>query len=347
MDLRAPAPDQFPTFPASWYLFGPVRELRRGPVSKTLLGRRLVAFRTSSGKLVVLDGRCTHMGADLGNGCVVGEEIQCPYHSWRFTPDGRCSATPYTEPPPRSHLLRSYPVVERGGLLFFFNGERPLFPLPFFPDADPAQFVAARPLRYDADGPWYMVMANSFDVQHFHGVHARELVGEPVIDCPHEWARRIRVTFRVAGNSVADRLLRWFVGEYVQVSMTNWGGPVIVVTADFRRTRSWLTIFTDPVDRDRCYLNILPHVKRGSLGPLFRALSLLVRRQFTHHFIADEIRTLAGIRYLPEGLAPADRPMIEFFRWLVQLPQHQYAGDRANSPLSYPSSPSCLMENAS
>src|SRR5207245_1715854 len=61
----APDAERFPAYPVSWYLFGPSRQLRRGPVSRDVLGRRLVAWRTASGRAVVLDARCSHLGADL------------------------------------------------------------------------------------------------------------------------------------------------------------------------------------------------------------------------------------------------------------------------------------------
>jgi 3-ketosteroid 9alpha-monooxygenase subunit A len=35
-----------------------------------------------------MDARCAHMGADLGCGRIAGDEIVCPYHNWRYGPDG-------------------------------------------------------------------------------------------------------------------------------------------------------------------------------------------------------------------------------------------------------------------
>ena len=54
------------------------------PQSATLLGHRLVVYRTSSGKATVQDARCQHRGGDLAQGKVHGETIACPYHGWRF-----------------------------------------------------------------------------------------------------------------------------------------------------------------------------------------------------------------------------------------------------------------------
>ena len=319
MPAQVPSPDSLPTFPASWYLFGHVSELRHRPASRDLLGRRLVAYRGGSGMYAVLDARCAHLGADLGQGCVVADDLQCAFHSWQYAADGRCTLVPYASTASRFRL-NAFPAAVRHGYLFFFNGPEPLFPLPFFADTDPADYGAARPLRFYADCPWYLVNGNSFDVQHFRAGHGREMIGEPAIDSPHPFARRIRVTFGIAGDTMYDRLLRRFVGDRVEVSMTNWGGSIVVVTGQFRRTRSTLITFIEPIDREHCWQNVLVFARRSRLGVLVNPLRLWLRRLFTRNFMAEEFDTLAGIRYNPHSVLACDEPMLDFFRWLIELP---------------------------
>jgi nitrite reductase/ring-hydroxylating ferredoxin subunit len=322
MTHRAPDADQLPLVPASWYWFGPIRLLRGRPVSRDLFGRRLTAYRTASGRLVVLDGRCAHLGADLGEGCIVGEDLQCAFHHWCYGPDGGCTRVSASANIPSFARLRSYPVMERHGQLFFFNGPEPLFPLPFFADADPRDFVVSRPLHFHAECPWYMVNGNSFDVQHFRAGHGRELLGAPIIDQPHPYARRIRVTFKVVGSSLFDHLLRRFVGDRVEVSMTNWGGSIVVVTGDFGRTCSTLITWIEPLTELTCIQNVLVYARRSRLGALVHGPRLFLRRLFTHGFMAEEFDTLAGIRYVPASFLPCDRQMVEFFQWIAQLPRN-------------------------
>src|SRR5688572_25212811 len=83
-----------PECPASWLVFCASRELDRGPTSRAACGRQLVAFRTDSGQVAVLDARCVHMGSNLSAGEVVGESIRCPFHHWQFGVDGRCTSIP-------------------------------------------------------------------------------------------------------------------------------------------------------------------------------------------------------------------------------------------------------------
>src|SRR5437016_3033612 len=92
--MAAAAAEQFAAYPASWYPFCAERSLRRGPLTRALLGREMVGFCTASGTITVLDARCAHMSADLGRGRVVGEALQCPFHHWEYATDGRCQRIP-------------------------------------------------------------------------------------------------------------------------------------------------------------------------------------------------------------------------------------------------------------
>src|SRR6185503_16292982 len=85
---QAPPATRFPAYPASWYLFGRASDLRDKPVPKRMLGRDLVAYRAASGRVAVLDARCSHLGANLGYGRVTGEHIECPFHGWKYGADG-------------------------------------------------------------------------------------------------------------------------------------------------------------------------------------------------------------------------------------------------------------------
>jgi nitrite reductase/ring-hydroxylating ferredoxin subunit len=314
----APPADRFPDYPASWYLFGPSRELARRPVSKTLLGRPLVAFRGTNGRVAVLDGRCAHLGADLGRGRVEGGHIQCPLHAWEYDADGDCRRIPAQARIPEFARLMSYPVTERHGLVFFFNGREALFPLPFFFDRRPEDFVAGRPFRFMAACSWYMLAANGFDSQHFEMVHDRRLVGPPAVDLPAPYARRIRFHCEVTGRSIFDRLLRRFVGKTVEVTITNWGGPLTLVTGSFRRVESLILIATQPSAEQSTLAEVFVFAPRGRRSPtraLLQPIGLAIRRLFTQGFMRDDIDRLGGIRYNPESLLPSDRHMIEFFQW--------------------------------
>jgi nitrite reductase/ring-hydroxylating ferredoxin subunit len=318
--LRAPRSDAFPAFPVSWYLFASSDALRRGPVSRGLLGRRLVAHRTASGRVVVLDARCSHLGADLGKGRVIGEALQCPFHHWEYGPDGRCTHIPAQAEVPEFARQRSYPALERHGYIFLFNGPTPLFDLPFFPDCRPEDFRSARPFGTVLDCPWYMIPANAFDLQHFRSAHDRQFLGEPVIDCPAPFARRATGHFRVAGRSIQDRITRCLAGDQVTLSITDWCGNLMFTTASFRRTTSYGLVITEPLAQGGVHVRVLVFLRRSrrAIGrPLYDALRLEIRRWFIMRFLSKDAGLLNGVRYNAGGLIDCDCHLAEYFQWLA------------------------------
>jgi nitrite reductase/ring-hydroxylating ferredoxin subunit len=332
---QAPSADRFPEYPASWYLFCGSADLRKGPVSKQMLGRRLVAFRTAGGKFTVMQANCAHLGADLGCGEVVGETIQCPFHGWRYATDGACTHIPGAKDIPAFARLRTYPVVERHGYVFFFNGAEPLFRLPFFFGEEPDDFVAGKPFRYVADCAWYMNAANGFDMQHFLNVHGRKLIGSPGIDFPAPFACRNRYQARVVGRSKHDWFLRTFVGRTVGVSITCWGGTYMLMTADFAQAYSCFLIATQPLDNGQTLNEGIVFAHRGGI-PLLRGvaqpLNLSLRRYLTYGFVADEAVNLRGIRYNPAALIKGDAVVVDFLSWVAQLSADKpvHAGDQGS-----------------
>ncbi len=319
---KAPPADRFSKYPASWYLFCSSRQLKDKPISKRILGRELVAFRTASGRLVMMDARCSHLGADLGGGRVVGEAIQCPFHHWVYGPDGRCTHIPKSSRIPSFARQVCYPVEERHAFVFFFNGPEPLFPLPFFFDEEVEYFSVGRPFPIIADCTWYMLAAHGYDTQHFYSVHGRKLLAPLKVDSPSPFARRSRYTAAVVGNTLFDRLLRPFAGRIVDISITTWGGSFILITGTFGRVCSYFLIATQPIDEGKTLCEVIVFAKR-SRNPLIRTfwapVTLWLRRVFTRGYIVHEIQLLGNPQYRPNRLIDSDQVMIDYFHWAASL----------------------------
>ena len=309
----------FPVAPTSWFHFCASRELDRGPVSVELGGREFVGYRAESGRAVILAGRCSHMGANLANGVVKGERLVCPLHGWEYAADGACEKIPGTETIPAFARQCSYPVEERGGHVFFFNHWRARFPLPFFEGLQSDQLLAAQPFELVAEVPWYFIGANGFDVQHFRMAHDRILVGELQVSSPSPFARRIVATYEVTGNSGWDRLTRRIAGSRVTMSVTAWCGSLIFVRAEFARTTSFGIFNVLPLDTNRTRGRVIVWVKRSenSFGQnVFDPINAWIRRTFIRTFLQSDLPRIAGLRYQPNNLIPADRTLAEYFAWL-------------------------------
>src|ERR1043165_4675328 len=109
--------------PRTWQPVAIATALRAGSVlNYTLLGTELVIARFANGALLAADVACPHKGARLSAGCIRDGELVCPYHGWRFDPQGGCQSIPSrVEPSPEklamSHL-RTYEVQERYGFVW-------------------------------------------------------------------------------------------------------------------------------------------------------------------------------------------------------------------------------------
>lgn len=324
----------FAQFPASWYYLGHSLDLKRGPIGVDVGYRRYVGFLASTGP-VVIDARCSHLGADLARGCVTGDSIRCPFHSWEYGPDGRCNRIPSTTDIPAFARQQAYPVAEIGGHVFFFNRPVALFPLPFFDDTTPAELRPAKPFQLIAEIPWYLVGANGFDIQHFRSAHDRTLVGQHVVDQPCKFARRICASFDVTGDSIHDRLTRWFSGPQVRMTVTDWCGNLILVTAKFRRTTSYGLVTAVPLGLDRTLVRVIVWVRQSQnhlARMLFDPLDAMVRRSFIRRFIKSDADRSVGVRYNPATLIEADRELAGYLDWLKNI-SSTAAADRLDPSL--------------
>jgi phenylpropionate dioxygenase-like ring-hydroxylating dioxygenase large terminal subunit len=316
----APSADQFPLYPKSWYLFCRSADVRSRPYSKDFLGKRLAAYRTSCGTLVVMDARCSHLGSDLGAGRVVGDCLRCPFHDWEYGPNGHCTRIPAQRDIPAFARQDCYPVEERNGLVFIYNGEIPLFSLPFFAQRSPDELTPSRPFGTVLDCPWYVSGANAFDLQHFRAAHDRRLISDPVTDRPSPYSFRALGVFAVEGDSLQDRLTRKFAGDRVSLGITDWCGSLSFATAEFARAATYGLVAREPLANGKVHVQVIVFMKKSQnalVRYLVDPLQLEIRRYFIKTFLTSDAIRLNGVRYKPERLIQADRDMIEYYRWLA------------------------------
>jgi vanillate O-demethylase monooxygenase subunit len=113
---------------------------------------------------------------------VVGDTVQCGYHGFQFGPNGACQHVPSQSSVPQNARLRSYPVMEHGGLIWIWTGAVEL--------ADPAKIpnVAAIGLgRADwaveehpfktVDGRYTLLIENLLDLSHVTFIHDKTIPG--------------------------------------------------------------------------------------------------------------------------------------------------------------------------
>ena len=120
------------TFPRGWFMVAESTEATQKPLAIRFFGQDMVLYRGESGRAVVLDAYCPHMGTHFANNetsyivldgkQIDGDGIRCPYHGWRFNADGKCDEIPYSPAPiPEKACVKAWPIQEWGGCIFLWN----------------------------------------------------------------------------------------------------------------------------------------------------------------------------------------------------------------------------------
>jgi 3-ketosteroid 9alpha-monooxygenase subunit A len=147
------------TFPRGWFMVAQSRELEDKPLAVRFFGKDFALYRgRASGKVVLLDAYCPHMKTHLaapnhtsyvvidgGGSNIEGDNIRCPYHAWRFGPDGKCNEIPYhAGPVPAAACVKSWTVRESMGAVWVWHdpeGGEPEWEHPSLAQWDDASWV--------------------------------------------------------------------------------------------------------------------------------------------------------------------------------------------------------------
>jgi phenylpropionate dioxygenase-like ring-hydroxylating dioxygenase large terminal subunit len=159
-----------------WYPAEEAENITDTPLKVQMLGLWFVLWRDEDGRARCVANTCTHRGGSLGDGKVVGNCVQCPYHGWLFNGDGDCERIPSLGPlekiPERSRI-DAYPVEERYGLIFVFLGDLPEEERPTIMPIDEYDTDGWRTLRmrYRWNVNYVRLVENQSDPSHIEYVH--------------------------------------------------------------------------------------------------------------------------------------------------------------------------------
>ncbi|QIW23964.1 aromatic ring-hydroxylating dioxygenase subunit alpha [Sulfolobus sp. S-194] len=138
-----------------------------------VLGHDIVIIR-KNGKLYGLSNRCPHRLAKLSKGKIIEDEIQCPYHGWRFNLEGKLTIVPSLSKKINVNL-RKYYVKEKYGIIWI-SVDEPKDDLPEIKEWESFRKIKCGPYYINANP--FRVLENLFDVSHFPYVHENYL-GNP------------------------------------------------------------------------------------------------------------------------------------------------------------------------
>ncbi len=152
-----------------------------GPqVRVTILGEKLLAFRDTEGRVGVIDEFCSHRGVSLYFGRNEENGIRCAYHGVKFDRNGKCVDVPSSPQSCERMHIKSYPTVERGGVVWAYMGPADKQPAP--PDLEwcglPESHVFVTRRLQECN--YLQAMEGGIDTAHVSYVHRYEVDTDPM-----------------------------------------------------------------------------------------------------------------------------------------------------------------------
>lgn len=324
----------FPHDPVGWFCVGAAADLPAGALrTEALFGRELVLYRTRAGRPALVEAHCPHMGAHFAHGGRVdGEHLRCPFHDFRFDADGACVATPYGQALPRGCRARTWPVVERDGLLFAWHHPQAAAPSFALPSHDPAGWTRLRTHAWDLPSHPQEISENSVDLGHFQAIHRYrdlEVVAPLEVDGP-----TLRTTYAFHRRA-ADFGLPGTLRLEIQIRVLGLGCSIVDVHADRLPLRTRQYVLPTPTRPGHTRLRIGMHLQRPArwrhLSPGLALLPPPVAEALVGHttlrlYARDVAQDLDVWRHKiyvhPPRLARGDGPIGRYRAWCEQFYPH-------------------------
>jgi phenylpropionate dioxygenase-like ring-hydroxylating dioxygenase large terminal subunit len=295
----------FTPYPESWFRVAFSDEVKAvHPVH--CLGRKLLLFRGDDGVVQATSAVCPHLGADLSLGRVAGNEIECPFHGWKFDGSGACTQIPYCDNTPPKARLTTFAVREVNGMIFVANG----FPDFELPAVDTRGWSKPHRLRWKIRMHVQEIIENAVDLGHFAHVHAyRDYPRNPALTVE---GHRFRVSIE------SDRRVLGLVSD-TAVEITYHGMGMAVARIRSKRVELLALLTPTPIDEEYLDVSLWIYFKKTGNPLLDLVTSIVVPRDIKADF-ANDIPIWENKQYLTHPvLCGGDGPIRKVRRWAEQF----------------------------
>lgn len=307
-----------------WYAIMESNEIKNTPVGVMRLGEKLVLWRSKSGGLNCIYDKCCHRGASLAYGCVKDDDIECPFHGFRYDSSGKVTLIPANGKAaeiPERFKVNGFKVTEAFGLVWLWYGNPNALDIPeipFFEDLREGYYYKTFCETWNVH--YTRAIENQLDVVHLPFVHSTTIGkgGKTVVNGPVVTWEGNRMTFYV--DNVIDN------GKIVALKSSEIANYKDLFRLQYQVPNTWQNIISDkvrvfaafaPIDDTntkiylRFYQNIVPI---PVLGQWFAGVSNIFNRVILHQdrrVVLTQEPKKSDLRMV-ENLIPGDLPIIEF-----------------------------------
>ena len=332
----------------AWYVAGFQHELDdKKVVARTFLGTPVIMLRHSDGRVAALEDLCPHRLMPLSMGKRVGDEVECGYHGMRFSIEGSCMLAPGQTHIPQQACVRSYPFLEKHGLLWIWMGARELASSDLVPDIrwnDHPEWTPSRGYHH-VQANYQLSVDNLMDLGHESWVHLRtigqedeeaipnfpvkvSLKGEGLVYAHREMPQIDPPPFFAMVLDHQGKINRWqtAISLSPSICMTDFGVYPVGTSADNAYRSHVLHLLTPETEKSTHYFWSVARNKRLDDEALTQAVCQAIERTFDEDMVVlqtqqSQIDKLGGS--VPRVAMKVDEAPIRARRVLASLIQRE------------------------
>ncbi len=198
-----------------WYVVARSTEVKEKPLDITFWHQSIVLYRDTQGKVHALEDRCPHRQVKLSHGRVIGDQLECAYHGWRFGNNGECLTVPYLAVNQKlpSCKIRHYPVREQDGFIWLFPGDAALAEqkkLLGIPEWDHLNYIATVS-EINCAAHYSYLIENLMDMYHGHLHQDYQAWADPVLQDLYEDEGRVDAHYQAQSYYKIDKI--WSISQ--------------------------------------------------------------------------------------------------------------------------------------
>jgi 3-ketosteroid 9alpha-monooxygenase subunit A len=300
--------------PFGWFKVALSSELpAESLLSRRYFGTEVVIWRDAAGVAVCQEAYCAHLGAHIGvGGRVAGGCVRCPFHGWAYDASGTNVEIPYADKPNPKARLRTFPTVERSGIVLAWyhpREETPLWDVMDVPEYDDPDYGEYEVFEYTIGTCMQEIAENGFDQAHFEFVHSHPKVGRTEKVAFDGYDRMVLTAqqFPSSKGPVDGRID--VIGR----------GPGFAVTRYQGLIDASLVGCSTPIDDEMTQVTFLFTLRNPGrdehAARIARAFVDSVSRE-----IGQDIPIWENKQYRPNpALAPSEKPIMDYRRWYAQF----------------------------